>query len=77
MKKGFRTSMNNLLASATFFKGIVLKISINQSVIKEEKRVLKYYQKKLDNLIKEKNELNDIYNEQNTVAANLSSHIVF
>ena len=77
MKKGFRTSMNNLLASTTFFKGIVLKISINQSVIKEEKRVLKYYQKKLDNLIKEKNELNDIYNEQNTVAANLSSHIVF
>ena len=61
--------MKNLLALTTFFKGIILKISINRFVIKEKKRVLKHSQDKLNNLIKEKNELNDIYNNPDTVAA--------
>ena len=60
MKKYFKTSMENLLVSTTFFKGVTLKISINRSVIKEEKAVLKCPQKKLDSLLKEKNKLNDI-----------------
>ena len=48
--------MEKLLASTTFFKGAVLKISINCSVIKEEKLVLKRHQKKLYILLKDKNE---------------------
>ena len=75
MKKDFKMAMENLLASATLFKGVVLKISINCSVIKEEKLVLKRHQKKLDNLLKEKNELNDIYDNPNIVVTNLSSHV--
>ena len=72
MKKDFKMTMENLLASTTFFKGVVLKISINRSVIKEEKLVLK---KKLDNLLKKKNELNDIYNNPNTMVTNFSCSI--
>ena len=66
MKKYFKTAVGNLIASKTFFRRVVLKISINRSVIKEEKLVLKRHQK-LDNLLKEKNELNDIYDNRNTV----------
>ena len=43
--------MENLLVLTTFFKGAALKISINPSVIKEEKAVLKSHQKKLHNLL--------------------------
>ena len=46
MKKDFKTAMENLLVSTTFFKGVVLEISINFSVIKQEKLVLKRHQKK-------------------------------
>ena len=53
MKKDFKTTMENLLASTTF-KWVVLNISINRSVIEEKKLVLKRHQKKLDNLLKEK-----------------------
>ena len=61
MKKDFITSMENLEVSTIFFKEVALKISINRSVvIKEEKVALKCHQKKLDNLLKEKNKLNDI-----------------
>ena len=55
MKKDFKTAVENLIASKTFFRRVVLKISINRSVIKEEKLVLKRHQK-LDDLLKEKNE---------------------
>ena len=76
MKKDFKTAMENLLASATFFTGVVLRISINRSVIKEEKLVLKRHQMKLHDLLKEKNNLNDIYDNPNTVVTNLSSHVL-
>ena len=74
MKRDFKTAMENLLASTTFFKGVVLKISINRSVIKEEILVLKRHQNKLNNLLKEKIELNDIRDNPKTVVTNLSSH---
>ena len=73
IKKDFKTTMENLLVSTTFFKEVVLKISINSFVIKEEKLVLKRHQKNLD---KEKKELNDIYDNPNTVVANLLSHVL-
>ena len=76
MKKDFKTALENLLTSTTFFKGVVLKIWINRSVIEEEKLVLKRHQKKLDNLLKEKNKLNDIYGNSNTVVTNLASHVL-
>ena len=76
MKKDFKTATENLLASATFFKRVVLRISINRSVIKEVKLVLKRHQKKKDNLLKEKNELNDIYDNPNIVVTNLSSDVL-
>ena len=76
MKKDFKMALENLLASTTFFKGVVFKISINRSVIKEEKLVLKRHQKNLDNLLKEKSELNDIYDNPNTVVTNLSGHVL-
>ena len=72
MKNDFKTAVENLLASTTFFKGVVLKISINRSVTKEEKLVLKRHQKKSDNL----NELNDIYDNPKTVVTDLSSHVL-
>ena len=74
MKEDFKTVMENLLPSTTFFKGVVLEISISFSVIKQEKLVLKRHQKKLDNLLKEKNKLNDIYDNPNIVVTNFSSH---
>ena len=68
--------MEKLLASTTFFKGAVLKISINCSVIKEEKLVLKRHQKKLYILLKDKNESSDIYGNLNTVVTNLPCHVL-
>ena len=37
MKEDFKMAMENLLTSTTFFKELLLKMSINRSVIKEEK----------------------------------------
>lgn len=69
--------MENLQVSTIFFKEVALKISINRSVvIKEEKVALKCHQKKLDNLLKEKNKLNDINDNPNTIVTNLSSHVL-
>ena len=71
MKKDFKTTMENLLASTTLFKWVVLNISINRSVIEEKKLVLKRHQKKLDNLLKEK-----LHLKVTTVVNNLSNHIL-
>ena len=45
------TSMNYLLSSTTLFKGYVLMISINCSVLKEEKKIIKQH---LDTLLEER-----------------------
>ena len=47
MKKDFKMAMENLLTSTTFFKEVLSKMSINRSVIKEEKIVLNRHPKKL------------------------------
>ena len=51
MKKDFKMAMENLLTSTTFFKELLSKMSINRSVIKEEKIVLNRHPKKLNNLL--------------------------
>ena len=48
--------MNDLLSSTTLFKGYVLKISMNCSVLKEEKKIIKRHQKKLDTLLEERDD---------------------
>ena len=63
-----------LSSSTTFFKSIILRISINQSVLKDEKKIIKHHQNKLDNLIKERNKENNINKNPNLVITNLSSH---
>ena len=45
-------------------------------MIKEENLVLKCHQEKLDKVLKEKNELNDIHDNPNTVENNLRSNIL-
>ena len=53
-------SMKTLSSSTIFIKRIILRISINRSVLKDEKKIIKRHQKKLDSLIKEKNKENNI-----------------
>ena len=55
LKKELSDSMETLSSSTAFFKSIVLRISINRSVLKDEKKIVKRHQKKLENLLKEKN----------------------
>ena len=74
LRKKLRDSMKVLSLSTTFFKSIILRISINQSVLKDEKKIIKRHQKKLDSLINEKNKENNLHENPNPVVANLSSH---
>ena len=66
--------MKVLSTLTTFFKSIILRISINRSVLKDEKKIIKRHGKKLDSLIKEKNKENNIHENPNTLVTNLSSH---
>ena len=68
--------MENLIASTIFFKGVLLKISINRSLNKEEKIVLERHQKKLGNIFKEENELNNLYDNPSTVSSNFLTHVL-
>ena len=68
--------MNDLLSSTTLFKGYVLKISMNCSVLKEEKKIIKRHQKKLDTLLEERDETRGISTNPNTIITNLSSHVL-
>ena len=43
-------------------------------MLKDEKKIIKRHQKKLDSLIKEKNKENNIHENPNPVVTNLSSH---
>ena len=75
-KKDFKMVMENLIASTIFFKGVLLKISINRSLNKEEKIVLERHQKKLGNIFKEENELNNLYDNPSTVSSNFLTHVL-
>ena len=74
LRKELCDSMKVLSSSTTFFKSIILRISINRSVLKDEKKIIKRHRKKLDSLIKEKNKENNIHENPNPVVTNLSSH---
>ena len=75
LKKELPYLMETLSSSTTFFKGIVLRISINRSVLKDEKKIVKRHQKKLENRKNiEKNIENNIHENPNPVVTNLSSH---
>ena len=63
-----------LFSSTTFFKGIALRFSINQSVEKEELKIVDRYKRKLDNLLQEKNSEDDLTENPNNIITNLSSH---
>ena len=41
LKKDVTTSMENLPSATTLFKSIILRISINRSVLKDEKKIIK------------------------------------
>ena len=66
--------MKALSSSTTFFESIILRISINWSVLKDEKKIIKHHWKKLNSLIKEKKKGNNIHENPNPVVTNLSSH---
>ena len=51
LREQHTTSMNYLLSSTLLFKGYVLMISINCSVLKEEKKIIKQH---LDTLLEER-----------------------
>ena len=51
LREQHTTSMNYLLSSTTLFKGYVLMISINCSVLNEEKKIIKQH---LDTLLEER-----------------------
>ena len=74
LKKELSDSKETLSSSTTFFKSIVLRISINRSVLKDEKKIVKCHQKKLENLLKEKNIENNIDENPDPVVTSLSSH---
>ena len=70
------TSMENLSSTTTLFKSIILRISINRSLLKYEKKIIKRHQNKLQNLLNEKNKENIIQTNPNLVVTNLSSHVL-
>ena len=70
------TSMNYLLFSNTFFKGYVLKISINRLVLIEEKQIIKQHWKNLDTLLEERDRNIGISTNPNTFITNLSSNVL-
>ena len=65
--KNLPALMENLSSSATSIKIIILRIFINQLVIKDEKKIIKRHQKKLQNLLDEKNKEH---------LTNFSSHVL-
>ena len=70
------TSMENLSSTTTLFKSIILRISINRSLLKYEKKIIKRHQNKLQSLLNEKNKENIIRINPNLVVTNLSSHVL-
>ena len=72
----YSTSMNDLLSSTTLLKGYVLKISMNRSVLKEEKKFIKRHRKKLDTLLEERDKNRGISTNPSTIKSNLSSHVL-
>ena len=76
LRKDLTTSMENLSSATTLFKSIILRISINWSVLKYEKKIAKRLQKKLQSLLDEKNKENNIQLNPNPVVTNLPSPVL-
>ena len=68
--------MENLSSTTILFINIILRISINRSVLKYEKKIIKHHQNKLQSLLNEKNKENNIQANPNPVVTNLSSHVL-
>lgn len=68
--------MENLSSTTILFINIILRISINRSVLKYEKKIIKRHQNKLQSLLNEKNKENNIQANPNPVVTNLSSHVL-
>ena len=68
--------MEKLPSSTTLCKSIIIRTSINLAVLKDEKKIIKRYQKKLKSLLDEKNKENNIQANPNPVVTNLSSRIL-
>ena len=68
--------MNDLISSITLFKGYALNISINCSVLKEKKRIIKRHQKKLDSLLEERDKNRGISTNPTTIITNFSSYVL-
>ena len=75
LRKDLTTSMENLSSATTLFKSMILRISINRSVLKDEKMIIKHHQKKLQSLLDGKNKENNIQANPNPVVTNLSNHV--
>ena len=76
MRKDLTTSMKNLSSTTTLFKSIILRIPINsRSVLKDEKKIIKRHQNKLQSLLDEKNKEN-IQANPNPVVTNFSNHLL-
>ena len=72
LRKDLTTSIESLSSATTLFKSIMLRVSISLSVLKDEKKIIKRHQKKLQSLLDEKNKQNNI--QASPVVTNLSSH---
>ena len=56
LRAQYTRSMNYLISCFLLFKGYVLNRSINCSVLKEEKKIIKRHRKKFDNLLEKREE---------------------
>ena len=74
MKKDLPASMENLSSSKTLFKNIKYGISINRSVLKDEKKIRTRHQKQLQNLLNEKNKEINIQTNPDSAVTDFSSH---
>ena len=68
--------MENLSSTTILFINIILRISINRSALKYEKKIIKRHQNKLQSLLDEKNKENNIQANPIPVVTNLSSHVL-
>ena len=76
LRKDLTNSMENLSSATTLFKSIILRTSSNRSVLKDEKKITKRRQNKLQSLLDEKNKKkHNIQTSPNPVVTSLYSHV--
>lgn len=63
LRKDLTNSMENLSSATTLFKSIILRTSSNRSVLKDEKKIIKRCQNKLQSLLDEKNKKNTTFKQ--------------